>query len=313
MAASDSRSCYLILSLDGGGVAGAHQARILERLENAMPFLSRVELVGGSSIGGINALCLAAGCSPTEMVELYSDRAKNIFKKRDWWDSIAGSGDEIYRSNYDNNGLREELEGLLGDKLLGDLDKRVLISSFDLDNQDARSATNDQRRRFWKAKFFHNYDSPGNDKDQLAVDVGLRTSAAPTYFPSYQGYIDGGLVANNPSLCAIGRAVKSGVPLEEIVVLSIGAGFSPAYIEGERLDWGYKQWIPLLMPMCLDGMTGIPDYVCEQLLPNRYVRVQSFLQEGISLDGVDNIDDLIGWADSADISFAVDLLASLPT
>jgi patatin-like phospholipase/acyl hydrolase len=274
-----------------------------------MPFLDRVKLVGGSSIGGVNALCLAAGCSPARMVKLYSDRAKNIFKKRDWWDSIAGPGDELYRADYDNDGLREELEGLLGDKSLGDLDKKVLISSFDLDN---RGALDTYQRRFWKAKFFHNYDSSGNDKDQLAVDVGLRTSAAPTYFPSYQGYVDGGLVANNPALCALGRAVKSGVPLEEIVILSIGAGMSPAYVEGERLDWGYKQWMPLLMPLFLDGMTGIPDYVCEQLLPNRYVRVQSFLQEDIPLDGVDKVDDLIEWADSVDISFAVDLLASLP-
>lgn len=307
--------CHLILTLDGGGVRGALQAKLLERLEVTIPFLHNVSLIAGSSIGGINALCLAAGLTPGELVEFYEVDTAGIFDRRDWWDTIAGSADEVFRADYDNAPLMEALEKRLGARTLGDLDKMVAITSFDLDNADEQSknvSTRDYARRCWKPKIFHNYDSPGNDKDQLAVDVGLRTSAAPTFFPSHQGYVDGGIVANNPSLVAVGRAVKAGCSLDDIVLLSIGAGLNPNYIEGDRLDWGYKQWVPHLLPMFMDGMVGLPDYVCRQLLPNRYVRLNPFLPEDVPLDDADKVDELMEWASEADLGPAVDLLADLP-
>lgn len=307
--------CYLILSLDGGGVRGALQARILDRLQQMMPFLDKVQMIAGSSIGAINGLCLAAGSAPQDLVGMYSTRGGEIFEKRDWWDTIAGPGDELYRANYDNDGLVSAVEDMLEEKTLSDLDKKVVVTAFDLDNLDEQSkanATRVYRRRHWKPKIFHNYDTEGNDGQELALDVALRTSAAPTYFPSHQGYIDGGIVANNPATCAIGRAVKSGIPLERIVMISIGTGTAPTYVEGDRLDWGYKQWVPKLLPLIMDGMVGIPDYICEQLLPNRYVRIHPFLPEEVELDDVDRIDDLIEWADDVDLRRAVELLASLP-
>jgi patatin-like phospholipase/acyl hydrolase len=314
MAAHQS-SCYLILSLDGGGIRGALQARIIERLENDLPFLSGVKLIAGSSIGGINALCLAAGGRPSNLVELFKDRAEDIFKTRDWMDLIVGPADEVFRADFGSDGLEEILEEFLGEKTLGDLDKRVTITSFDLDNSDPQSraaATRVYKRRFWKVKIFHNFDSEGNDKSQLATDVGLRTSAAPTYFPSHQGYVDGGLVANNPSLCGLARAVKSGINQDQIVMVSIGTGRNPKYIEGDRLDWGFKQWLPHLFPLLMDGTVGLPDYICEQLLPNRYVRINPFLPEDVDLAAVDRVDDLIEWANDVDLGPTIDLLASLP-
>lgn len=312
---SQSPDAYLILSLDGGGVRGAFQARMLDRLEEMLPFLGRVKLIAGSSIGGVNGLCLAAGSTPADLVGMYATRTDEIFSKRDWWDSIAGPGDEIYRANYDNDGLVSAIGDMLGDKTLGELDKKVVITSFDLDNMDAESkakATRVYKRRYWKPKIFHNYSAVGSDEGELAIDVALRTSAAPTYFPSHQGYIDGGIVANNPSMCAVGRAVKSGIPLDRIVMLSIGTGATPTYVEGDRLDWGYKQWVPKLFPLIMDGMVGIPDYVCEQLLPNRYVRIHPFLPDEVELDDASRIDDLLEWADDVDLRKAVELLASLP-
>lgn len=315
MSLTPAPKCYLILSLDGGGVRGVLQARLLERLEESMPFLHKVDLIAGSSIGGINALGLAAGISPTEMVEFYQRHTEDIFSKRDWWDSIAGPSDEVFRADYDNSDLQDVLEDYFGKKKLSDLEKKVVITSFDLDNHDEQtmgSTPITHQRRFWKAKIFHNYESPGNDGDQSVVDIGLRTSAAPTYFPSHQGYIDGGLVANNPSLCALGRAVKSGVRQDQIVILSVSAGFNATFIEGDRLDWGYKQWASYLFPMLMDGMVGIPDYVCDQLLPKRYARVHPFLPEDVALDDADRVDDLIEWANDVDLSKAIELLANLP-
>ena len=311
---ADQSGCYLILSLDGGGVRGALQARVLQRLEAMLPFLHNVELISGSSIGGLSALMFAAGRTPDDLVELFTDRTDEIFRSRDWWDTIAGPADELFRADYDNTGLKALIKEQLGTLRLADLNKKVTITSFVLDNQAKEKIKTSQtnRRRYWKPKIFHNFESPGGDGSELVVDVGLRTTAAPTLFPSYQGYVDGGIVANNPSLCALGRAVKSGVPQDQIVMLSLGTGFNPAYIEGDRLDWGYKQWFPHLIPMLMDGMVGLPDYICGQLLPKRYVRVHPILTEDIPLDAVDRIDDLVEWADDVDLGPAIDLLASLP-
>ena len=70
--------CYLILSLDGGGVRGALQARVLDLIEQSLPFIDKVQLIAGSSIGGVNGLCVAAGHAPSDLVKMYSSRTKDI-------------------------------------------------------------------------------------------------------------------------------------------------------------------------------------------------------------------------------------------
>jgi hypothetical protein len=60
--------------------------------------------------------------------------------------------------------------------------------------------------------------------------VGLATSAAPTYLPSFhfddKTYLDGGLWANNPSLVGVVEAKDLGAKIENIRVLNIGTTFT---------------------------------------------------------------------------------------
>jgi len=106
----------------------------------------------------------------------------------------------------------------------------------------------------------------------------LYTAAAPTYFPSVDGYIDGGVYANNPSMCALAqtqddRYFDPPTKINDVVLLSLGTGTSLFHIKKETLDWGYVQWIKPLTSLMLDGISAIAHYQSEQILRDRYHRL----------------------------------------
>jgi patatin-like phospholipase/acyl hydrolase len=290
---------FNILSLDGGGIRGLLSCKLLERLERLYPgYLEKVNLFAGTSTGGILALGLAAGLSPAEIGDLYQKDGIRIFSKN-IWDKI-GDIDRLYHPDYKNSALEEALNAKFGDLRLGDLKKKVLISSFRLDS----GSVTKMGVRSWKPKFFQNFDDDPSDCDQKVVDVALRTSAAPTYFPVYQGFADGGLVANNPSMCAVAQALDKNTgkqKLGRITVLSIGTGVLPKYVSGFNEDWGYLQWAPHLITILIDGVSGVADYQCKQILGPRYLRLDVLFDRDISLDNVDEMPYLVQLADREEI------------
>ena len=284
---------YRVLSLDGGGLRGLITARLLDRL-NSHPeivgWIDSVDLYVGTSTGGILALGLATGISPNVICDLYKSKGKKIFDDS-IWDNIRDLGKTV-GADYSNKNLKTELKKIFGDKKLKDVGKKVAIPTFDLDNEAAAAM------RTWKPKIFHNFKGPDSDGEALVANVALYTSSAPTYFPSADGYIDGGVYANNPGIVAIAQAIsKKNQPaerasLDEVVMLSLGTGVSLTYIKGQALDWGYAQWVKPLINVLMDGVAGISDYQAQQLLDDRYHRLQIVFDpsETIPLDAVDKLD-----------------------
>jgi patatin-like phospholipase/acyl hydrolase len=142
------------------------------------------------------------------------------------------------------------------------------------------------------------------------VDVALRTGAAPTFFPIYQGYIDGGVVANNPSMCALAQALHpetGGQELRQVTLLSMGTGINPKYLPEQNADWGLVQWAPHLISLTMEGNVGLPNYQCKQILGERYLRIDPILPKPIGMERIDqipllkevaeeeNLDDAIEW------------------
>jgi patatin-like phospholipase/acyl hydrolase len=280
-------SLYHILTLDGGGIRGVLTASLLERIEAEHPgFLAKIDLFAGTSTGGILALGLASGMTPTQARELYENMGASVFQ-RSLWREIRDL-DKLIGPDYPNEPLKADLTNHFGDMTLGDLPKKVLVSSFDLDNQSIDPA----KPRSWKPKFFQNFSGPGSDAAEKVVDVALRTSAAPTFFPIYQGFVDGGVVANNPSMCALAQALNpatGGQNLKDIRLLSVGTGNNPAFLNPSTDEWGLVQWAPHLITLMLDGSGGLADYQCAQVLGRHYFRLNSLLPMEISLDRVDQI------------------------
>ena len=297
---------FRILTIDGGGIRGLFTLVLLERLRQAQPgFLDKVDFFAGTSTGSIIAMGLAYGFTPTEGIDLYREMGMVAFQDTfldDLLDLFTLIGAE-----YDSDQLKGVLLQKFQAATLGDLRERgkhVLVPTFDLDamKDDVRS---------WKPKFFHNFVGPDSDERERIVDVALRSSAAPTYFPTYQGYADGGVVANNPSMAALAQALHEGIPQEEISLLSLGTGLVPRYVPGRKLDWGFLQWAPRLLPIMLDGLMGVADYQCRAILGDRqYFRFAPVLAESIDVDEADKADRLVALAEAVDISSAVDWLAA---
>jgi patatin-like phospholipase/acyl hydrolase len=308
---------YRVLCLDGGGIRGLLTARLLERLEGERPgWLGEVDFFAGTSTGAILAVGLAAGLPISELVALYRREGGAIFSTG-LVDFVLTAG-YSRGPRYSNRRLARELRDRFGDTRLGELPDRVLVTSFDLARETASGAPGP-----WKPKIFHNFPGEDSDGDERVVDVVLRSAAAPTYFPAYQGYVDGGVVANNPSVCAVAQALRwTDHGLGDLVVLSLGTGLNPRSVPGRRVRWGWGQWalelkaerpyyeLPLIHLM-LEGGVDLARYQCEQLLGERFLRCDPALPRPVEIDAVYEMDLLeevaagydlalvVGWLDRA--------------
>lgn len=292
-----------IISIDGGGVRGVVPTVVLQRLSEdprLVGWLDRADLFAGTSTGGLIALSLAAGLDLATIRALYEERATRVFDDS-IWDDIRDLG-KVLGADYDVDNLRTELDAVFGETRIGQLSRRVLVTAFDLDNEADVART-------WKPKIFHNFPGSDSDGEMLVAQVGTYTSAAPTYFGTADGYVDGGVFATNPSMCALVQTQDHRIPvdeqcaLHEIRLLSLGTGRSLEYIEGPSHDWGYLQWVRPLLSIMLDGVNGIADFQCEQLLGDRYFRLAPTFppDESIGMDDVERIPDLVAFAERLDL------------
>ncbi len=294
---------YRVLSFDGGGIRGIIPIILLQRLRQEPGLgglLDNLGLIAGTSTGGLLALAIAKGLDLDVLRELYETKGKAIFDDS-WLDDALDLG-RIIGAEYNIKPLAHELKQILGHTTLGELQQKVLIATFDLDNED-RNPT----KRRWKPKLFHNLPGESNDNAWPAYKVALYTSAAPTYFPSVDGYIDGGVYANNPSMCALAQTQDSRnadrPPLADLALLSLGTGTNLTHIQGRDLDWGYAQWAKPLIGLMLDGVAGIADYQCRQLLGARYHRLAPTFPPGKSyaMDDVKRVDEMIEFANQVNL------------
>jgi patatin-like phospholipase/acyl hydrolase len=296
---------YNVLSLDGGGIRGIITIVLLERLSREpglQGFLDKVQFVAGTSTGGLIALGLAAGKSLAELHQLYVTDGPAIFADS-LIDDLKDMG-KLFGADYGVRPFEEILTRTLGEKKLGELRKRVLVTTFDLDSGSSSAGP-----RRWKPKLFHNFPGSDSDASALARNVALYTSAAPTYFPTVDGYIDGGVFAPNPSVCALAQALDQRndpkvTTLEDVRLLSIGTGQPIGLVEGDSLDWGYVRWAPKLVDLMLDSVNDMADFQCRQILREKYCRLTEWIPKAVEfgMDEHEKIDEMIAFANAIEKS-----------
>ena len=272
-----------ILSIDGGGIRGIIPARILERIEavTKKPTSALFDLVAGTSTGGILALGLtkpnAAHTGPaltaTDLVKLYEEEGGAIFN-RTLWHAVEALG-QLNGPKYDGEGERAALTRYLGGARLRDVRTKVLVTAYEIQDRLPFFFTS------WRA-----VTDPSYDFDM--VDVARATSAAPTFFPPVQvvssgvarAVVDGGVFANNPTMCALADAWKLW-PGDDLLVVSLGTGNTDRAIPYERAKgWGLAQWAHPLAEILIDGVTDTVDYEASEALGDgrsQYHRFQTDL------------------------------------
>lgn len=226
---------------------------------------------------------------------------------------ILGDCNDIYNALenplYPTLALEEQLKKTLGNALLSQVDNcELLVTSYDMISKDPVLF------KSWKAR------NGEADSDFRLWQVARATSAAPVYFPpadvssiptgisSAKRFmlVDGGVYANNPSMCALAAARKlhPDLSLEDFTVVSIGTGQLPKTAGVDpACQWGALAWLPQLLSVFMDGASDTIDYQVNELLDKCYLRLQASLDEVPSIDPEmddsqkPNIDALLALAD----------------
>lgn len=292
----------LILSMDGGGIRAQWGATILRRLDEALPgWIDVVEIFAGASIGGIMALALANGYKADLVEEMFNRYGRKIFRPSS--SIIPTKLHRYFRAGYSTDNLNRLLDEFFGNIKLGDINKRVIVPAFKLDHLEAESS---QRR--WRPVIFHNDACRSDNHCQTSVrQVMLFATATPTIFPSVEGYVDGGLVANNPSMLALthlqGERYRANdqPAADSIALLSIGTGYGPQYIEEKTVDWGIIQWQKHLLDLMNGGSIQLVDQQCRLILEKGYHRLCPALTVKINANDESKLDLLKNLAEAVDL------------
>ncbi len=246
---------FKVLSLDGGGIRGIFPAVILseierelkERNEEQWQIYQRVNLIFGTSTGGILGLALSLGIPAEEIKKMYFENAHLIFggkKKFPKW---------LWQSSHS----RDNLHNLLNDIFkkynnnfppkLRDCKIPVAVSIYDLHIGRPSVLKSSYHPRFTR------------DPNLPILQAALSTSSAPTYFDPYSAdsyqdslgadikfthKVDGGVWANNPALIALIEAQKAfQIELKNINLISIGTG-ERIFVEEDKIkDFGLWYWL----------------------------------------------------------------------
>ena len=283
-----------ILSLDGGGIRGLVTCRWLAGAEDALlaakkpGLMKSFDLYAGSSTGAIVASGLAIGLSPAAIAEMYHEHRHTIFPgmaNRLWSRATRLFSDGPSAPRYDGKGLEKVLKKVFGDARLGQAKVPLLITGYDTISRTP--------------VIFKSFKA--QHKDLPLWEVCRASAAAPTYFPAHGikienrqcAVIDGGVVANNPTACAIAEALRkdarAGEP-QDLVVLSIGTGARTRSIDLKSArEWGALEWAVPIIDVLFDGNADSVDYIARHLVGDTYFRMQTEL--AIGMDEMDDVSE----------------------
>jgi patatin-like phospholipase/acyl hydrolase len=258
-----------ILTLDGGGIRGIIAAAVLDAVLGPLRAKDVFHMIAGTSSGGVIAcgLSLPDPLAPLELRDLYVEHGPEIFRR-----SLLSRLPfvELFEEKYGAGPLERHLKERLGTSRLSAVkDVDLIVPSYAIELPVPRANGETRAPLFFRSWQARGEALPaGADRteyDFYLHDVARATSAAPTYFEPAQisnmagqrfGLVDGGVFANNPTMCALVAAWRRYGSQHRFVVVSLGTGFLQRPIPlQEAKGWGIIGWARPILSVLMDGNT----------------------------------------------------------
>lgn len=274
----------IILSISGGGIRGLIPAIILAEMEKQIgrPLSACCDLIAGTSTGGIIACLLTTPDSfdlpkytAQNIVEIYKKFGKKVFCKNTF--RSLRTLDGLLGTKYGCQPIEALFKEYFGPAKLSQTKASILIPTYQISDRPYP--------HFFKT---HAARSPRQPIDDPYLwECARATSAANGYFPPYKfddrhTFLDGGIFANNPAMCAYCEAKNMYDPLEQLVIISIGTGEDLIGYSYEKIaDWGILEWaFPFFKQTSISSNETI-DYMLRTLTANgdSYYHFQASLAE----------------------------------
>ncbi|KAM6161859.1 85/88 kDa calcium-independent phospholipase A2 isoform 2-T2 [Erethizon dorsatum] len=227
----EKRTYDHLLCLDGGGVKGLVIIQLLIAIEKASGVATKdlFDWVAGTSTGGILALAILHSKSMAYMRGVYFRMKDEVFRGARPYES--GPLEEFLKREF---GEHTKMTDVKKPKVMltGTLSDRQPAELHLFRNYEAPEAVREPR-------FSQNVNlkPPAQPSEQLVWRAARSSGAAPTYFRPNGRFLDGGLLANNPTLDAMTEIHEynqdlirkgQGDKVKKLsIVVSLGTGRSP--------------------------------------------------------------------------------------
>jgi len=256
---------FKILSIDGGGIKGLYSATILKKFEEKFDCLTsdHFDMICGTSTGGLIALAISLKIPASDICKFYEEKGPEIFPRQTKFESFIKQ--TFYRGKFNDTGLRNALQSIFSDKKIRDSNNLLCIPSYSITEHKPYV-------------FKYDHSDLERDNNSSMVEIGLATSAAPTYFPLANlpsnhntQFIDGGVWANNPSLIGILEALNYfvGSPPKEFNAINILSLSSLSMTSGNKTNLkrhrSFINWRDELFETSMNGQNFFTDFFLKKI------------------------------------------------
>jgi len=287
---------YRILSMDGGGIRCIfHPIMLCKILEKHPDFLDKTAFFCGCSGSSAMVCGLQLGLTAAKMKKFMILSAQQTLSKQ--------HGNQLTSFKFTSEWMRMIYDLLFGDIRFKDLPRASAVPAFLMDNgMDTESG-----KRTANSVSLTNV-GPDNG-DFTLTEACMRSSAAPTFFRCFQGYLDGGVFANNPAGIGLPIAIGPppnglGVDVNDIVCLSLGTGFSgESYLASSKYisSGGILDYRMSILSSYELGQKFFIDNSLKTMLGDRFLRFSPTVS-GIRLDEIAQIGELQNRYEHMDIT-----------